>query len=253
MVSKTGVGEGGPLGRRSRSYSRRGEAVRPASPGRGHGIHLLGTLLAAAERGATVDSRGIEFEPRDLRGAIRLGTEANLVVFVVDASGSVAAKDRLKAVTGACISILQDAYRRRDRVAVISVRGKKATVLVPPTRSVDIAVSRLSQARVGGKTPLASGLEETYKLIDREVFKSSGLRSIAVVLTDGRATDGLKRVNEVAGALASRKDVGCVVIDCEAGRGRVRLNLAADVARALGAPVLSISDFKEAGAKSLSV
>lgn len=252
-MSKTGVGEGGPLGRRSRSYSRRGEAVRPASPGQGQGVHLLGTLLAAAERGATIDESGIGFEPRDLRGAIRLGTEANLVVFVVDASGSVAAKDRLKAVTGACISILQDAYRRRDRVAVISVRGKKASILVPPTRSVDLAKDRLSNARVGGKTPLASGLEETYKLIDREVFKSPGLRSIAVILTDGRTTDGLSRVNAVAGALADRKDVGCVVINCESGRGRVRLNLANDVARALGAPVLSIADFKQAGGSRISV
>lgn len=225
--------------------------MRPAPLGQGHGLHLLGTLVAAAERGAHVDENGVDFEPRDLRGAIRLGTEANLVVFVVDASGSVAAHDRLKAVSGACVSILQDAYRRRDKVAVISVRGKKPTVLVPPTRSVEIAKERIANARIGGKTPLAAGLECAYRMVEREVFKAPGLRSIAIVLTDGRATDGLRRVKKVGRAFADRSDTGSLVIDCETGRGRVRLNLAHDVAHAMNAPVVSLTEFESAATNSV--
>lgn len=71
-----------------------------------------------------------------MRGSIRRGSEANLVVFLVDASGSMAARDRLSAVTGAIMSMLTDAYQRRDKVAVITIHGSEATVVLPPTRSI---------------------------------------------------------------------------------------------------------------------
>ena len=77
--------------------------------------------------------------PDDLRRAVREGREGNLVIFVVDASGSMAARDRMSAVSGATLSLLRDAYQRRDKVAVITFRGQDARVVLPPTSSVYVA------------------------------------------------------------------------------------------------------------------
>ena len=149
-----GVGDGAP-GRRSRARNRSGAVVR-AHTTDGFGIHLFGTVLDAARRGGTPGPPRVE--PDDLRRAIREGREANLVIFVVDASGSMAARDRMSAVSGATLSLLRDAYQRRDKVAVITFRGAGAEILLPPTSSVHIASRRLARFDTGGKTPLAQGL-----------------------------------------------------------------------------------------------
>ena len=113
------------------------------------------TVLAAANRGARMGDSMIPLEPEDVHGAIRQGTESNLVVFVVDTSGSMAARDRLAAVTGAVTSLLRDAYQSRDKVAVVTFRGNNAELVLPPTKSIDTAVRRLADVRTGGRTPLA--------------------------------------------------------------------------------------------------
>ena len=89
---------------------------------------------------------------------MREGREGNLVVFVVDASGSMAARDRMAAVGGAALSLLRDAYQRRDKVAVITFRQREARLVLPPTSSAHIAGRRLARFDTGGKTPLAEGL-----------------------------------------------------------------------------------------------
>ncbi len=151
-----GVGEGAP-GRRSRARNRTGTPVSStAEPEQGHGVHVFATLLAAARRQRRPGRP--RPEPDDVRRAIREGREGNLVIFVVDASGSMAARDRMSAVTGATLSLLRDAYQRRDKVAVITFRQQDATVLLPPTSSVHIAGRRLARFDTGGKTPLAQGL-----------------------------------------------------------------------------------------------
>ena len=125
-VRVPGVGEGAP-GRRSRARNRSG-AVVGVSPddagGVDGGLHLFATLLSAA--GRPIAGRGLRPVPDDVRRAIREGREGNLVVFVVDASGSMAARDRMSAVSGAALSLLRDAYQRRDKVAVITFRGSDA-------------------------------------------------------------------------------------------------------------------------------
>src|SRR5262249_21978543 len=112
-----GVGEGAP-GRRSRARNTSGSVVAAtdgSDTGAGaHGLHLFATLLAAAERAGAGPLRP---SPEDVRRAIREGREGNLVIFVVDASGSMAARDRMAAVSGATLSLLRDAYQRRDKVA----------------------------------------------------------------------------------------------------------------------------------------
>ncbi|AFU04087.1 putative magnesium chelatase subunit [Nocardia brasiliensis ATCC 700358] len=237
-----GIGEGAP-GRRSRAESRHGRVVRPSSD-TGTGLHLLGTVFAAAPH-QHARGRGdgpLKLVAEDLRGAYREGREGNLVVFVVDASGSMAARDRLSAVTGAVVTLLRDAYQRRDKVAVITVRGQDAELVLPPTSSVDIAVRRLSGMRTGGKTPLAAGLLKAREIVQRERVRDPRRRPMLVLLTDGRATGGadpLPRARTAA-ALLAQDGVTSIVVDCE--RGMIRLGLAAELARELRGGYLRLAE-----------
>lgn len=208
----------------------------------GRGVHVPGTVLAAAERGARVDGAMVPLIGADLRGSEREGRESNLIVFLVDASGSMAARDRLEAVTGAVQSLLRDAYQRRDRVAVVTFRGDDATVELPPTRSTVAASRRLEDVSTGGRTPLASGLETARKLIEREHRRDPSRRAMLVVLSDGRATSagGREAAGLAADAFRRRGAAGSIVVDCESGR--VRLGLAKELAGHLGAPCLRIGE-----------
>lgn len=240
-IRRSGIGDEANPGRRSKALSSRGAVIRASSTGRG--IHLVATAIAAAERGASIDNGMLQLHPRDLRHSVKAGRESNLIVFVVDASGSVAGRTRLEAVTGAVESILADAYIRRDKVAVISVRGQRPELLLPPTSSIDVARRRLAQARVGGRTPLAEGLVMADELIVRQARKEPGRRAIMVVLTDGRATGayGPREAYAAAEAIAAKGLSGAVVIDCEIA-SRVRLGLAATLAEHLAAPCVRLDE-----------
>lgn len=239
-----GVGEGAP-GRRSRARNRTGTPIAStAEPGSGHGLHMFATLLATAGRqqGAGVPRP----RPEDVRRAVREGREGNLVIFVVDASGSMAARDRMSAVTGATLSLLRDAYQRRDKVAVITFRQQDARVLLPPTTSVHIASRRLSRFDTGGKTPLAQGLLAARDLVIREKARDRARRSLVVVLTDGRATGGpdpLGRTRQAAAALVA-EGAAAVVVDCETSF--VRLGLAGQLAEHLGSPAVRLEQLRAA-------
>ncbi|BBY29380.1 magnesium chelatase subunit D family protein [Mycolicibacterium sediminis] len=240
-----GVGEGAP-GRRSRARNRTGTTVAATDdPQTGHGVHLFGTLLAAAGHQS---GRGrLSVVADDVRRSVREGREGNLVVFLVDASGSMAARDRMAAVGGATLSLLRDAYQRRDKVAVITFRGDRADVVLPPTTSVHIASRRLASFDTGGKTPLAMGLLKARDVVLRERARDRARRSLVVVLTDGRATGGpdpLGRTRTAAGLL-SAENVAAVVVDCETSY--VRLNLAEDLARQLGAPAVRLAELRADG------
>ncbi|MGE2692259.1 magnesium chelatase subunit D family protein [Mycolicibacterium pulveris] len=237
-----GVGEGAP-GRRSRARNRTGKTIAAtAEQHAGHGVHVFGTVLAAAERqrGAGRPRPG----PDDVRRAIREGREGNLVIFVVDASGSMAARDRMAAVGGAALSLLRDAYQRRDKVAVITFRQQSAQVLLPPTSSVHIASRRLARFDTGGKTPLAQGLLTARDVVVREKARDRARRSLVVVLTDGRATGGpdpLGRAREAAARLVA-EGAAAVVVDCETSY--VRLGLAEQLAEQLGAPAVRLAQLR---------
>lgn len=237
-----GVGEGAP-GRRSRARNRTGTTVAATEDlHAGHGVHLFGTLLAAAGHQAGAGRMSVSAD--DVRRAIREGREGNLVIFVVDASGSMAARDRMAAVGGATLSLLRDAYQRRDKVAVITFRGQQAHVVLPPTSSVHIASRRLASFDTGGKTPLAQGLLTARDLVVRERARDRARRALVVILTDGRATGGpdpLGRTRAAAGLLAA-EGTAAVVVDCETSY--VRLGLADDLARQLGAPAVRLAHLR---------
>jgi magnesium chelatase subunit D len=235
-----GVGEGAP-GRRSRARNVSGSVVAAVdcnglSSG-AHGLHLFATLLSAAERAGAGPLRP---QPDDVRRAVREGREGNLVIFVVDASGSMAARDRLAAVSGATLSLLRDAYQRRDKVAVITFRRDEARLLLPPTSSAHIAGQRLARFDTGGKTPLAEGLLAARELVIRERVRDRARRPLVVVLTDGRATAGPDPLgrSRIAAARLVAEGTAAVVVDCETSY--VRLGLAGQLARQLGAPAVRL-------------
>lgn len=233
-----GVGEGAP-GRRSRARNRTGTPIAAtAESGAGHGLHVFGTLLATAGR-QTQPGRPRP-APDDVRRAIREGREGNLVIFVVDASGSMAARDRMSAVGGATLSLLRDAYQRRDKVAVITFRQQDARVLLPPTSSVHIASRRLARFDTGGKTPLAQGLLAARDVVVRERARDRARRPLVVLLTDGRATGGPDPLGRTraAAALLVAEGAAAVVVDCETSF--VRLGLAEQLAQQLGAPAVRL-------------
>ncbi|WP_068186511.1 magnesium chelatase subunit D family protein [Mycobacterium sp. UM_CSW] len=239
-----GVGEGAP-GRRSRARNTSGMVVSAAEVGDtgsgAHGLHLFATLLAAAERAGTGPLRP---GPQDVRRAIREGREGNLVIFVVDASGSMAARDRMAAVSGATLSLLRDAYQRRDKVAVITFRQQEARLLLPPTSSAHIAGRRLARFDTGGKTPLAEGLLAARELIIREKARDRARRPLVVVLTDGRATAGPDPLgrSRIAAARLHAEGAAAVVVDCETSY--VRLGLARQLADQLGAPAARLEQLR---------
>lgn len=237
-----GVGEGAP-GRRSRARNRTGTVVSAAADlAAGHGMHVFATLLAAAESQAGPGR--LRPAPDDVRRAVREGREGNLVVFVVDASGSMAARDRMSAVSGATLSLLRDAYQRRDKVAVITFRQQDARVLLPPTSSVYIASRRLARFDTGGRTPLAQGLLAARDMVVRERARDRARRSLVVVLTDGRATGGPDPLGRtrIAAARLVAEGAAAVVVDCETSY--VRLGLADDLARHLNAPAVLLDQLR---------
>jgi magnesium chelatase subunit D len=200
-------------------------------------VHLPATVWAAAvHQGARGRISGpLRLRPDDLREAVREGKEGNLLLFVVDASGSMGARARMEAVKGAVLSLLKDAYQRRDKVAVIAFRGAGAQTLLPATSSVEVAQARLNRLPAGGRTPLAEGLLAARDLLRLERMRDPRRRPLVLVLTDGRATAGPQPLQRAAGAavLLAATRAACLVVDCEGGP--VRLGLAHRLAGQLGA------------------
>jgi magnesium chelatase subunit D len=240
-LSVPGVGAGAP-GRRSRARNASGAVVAASDGADGHGVHLFGTVLAAAEHAGGPGR--LRPQPCDVRRAIREGREGNLVIFVVDASGSMAARDRMAAVSGATLSLLRDAYQRRDKVAVITFRERGAQLLLPPTSSAHIAGRRLARFDTGGKTPLAEGLLAAHELVVREKVRDRARRPLVVVLTDGRATGGPDPLgrSRLAAARLVAEGASAVVVDCETSY--VRLGLAEHLAGQLGAPTIRLEQLR---------
>ena len=215
------------------------------------------TVLAAATRTAATRTAGsrpsrdgpggpgrIALSATDLRRSLRHGKEGNLVVFVVDTSGSMGAARRVREVKTAVVSLLLDAYQRRDKVAVLTFGDRSAQVVLPPTSSVELAERLLTRVATGGRTPLAEGIAAATDLVRRERARDPHRRALVLLMTDGRANAGPDALARALGAAAeaSRRDGEWVVVDCEDPRAVVRLALARTMAGALGARCLELDD-----------
>jgi magnesium chelatase subunit D len=239
----TEKGKGGPLGRRSRVSGESGHPVGDREPGGNpKDVALAATVRAAAphQKVRGRERPGIEVRHHDLRQNIREGREGNLILFLVDASGSMAARKRMSAVKGAVLSLLNDAYQRRDKVALISFRGEGARILLPPTSSVSLAAPRLEELPTGGRTPLAAGIEKAAEVLKREEQRDRERRPLLVLLTDGRATAGPDP--QVAAARMSSLGATSFVVDTE--EGYVRLGMAVELAESMGARCLRLEELQ---------
>ncbi|MFJ3693509.1 putative cobaltochelatase [Streptomyces sp. NPDC090052] len=246
MLSVPGLGDGA-AGRRSRARTEHGRTTGSRRPqGALTKLHLAATVQAAAphQRARGRSGRGLVVRRDDLRQATREGREGNLVLFVVDASGSMAARQRMSAVKGAVLSLLLDAYQRRDKVGLVTFRGKDAEIALPPTSSVDAAAARLDTLPTGGRTPVAAGLLKAHEVLRVERMRDPSRRPLLVVVTDGRATGGPDPVALAARAarLHEAEGVASVVVDCETGP--VRLGLAGELAQQLGGTAVTLDELR---------
>ncbi len=237
-------------GRRSRKLGgRSGHYVTSRQPqGRVRDIAIDATLRAAAPN--VYERRLSDAEPTlirstDLREKVRESRGGNLILFAVDASGSMGARDRMIATKGAIMSLLLDAYQKRDQVGMVTFRGQEASIVLPPTGSVELAQQYLTQMKTGGRTPLAAGLAKAYELLTRARHRNRDLQPLLVLLTDGRANAGLKLDDPVADSLQQaavlcQANVPSLVVDTE--QGVLRLGLAQRLAQALGGICLRLEE-----------
>lgn len=199
------------------------------------------TIRAAAPFQKMREDNGcaLNIKQEDLRQKVREKRIGNTFLFAVDASGSMGARERMRAVKGAIFYMLQEAYQKRDRVGMIAFRRQKAELLLPITRSVDLAQKCLAELPTGGKTPLADGLAVALQTLSMLNKHDSELEPILVLVTDGRANateaDG---GDPVASALKMAERIGkakitSVVIDTESDF--IKLGLAKRVAAAMRA------------------
>ena len=243
---------------RTRSKDRRGRYISARPTTVPDDLALDATLRAAAvhQRSRRADpsrpAMAVHVEPGDWRAKVRTGRSASCVTLVVDASGSMGSRGRMTASKGAILSLLLDAYVKRDRVCLIGFRRDRAEVLVPVTSSVEVAQRGLAELPVGGRTPLAAGLVTACEVVRPLLLKDPGLRPLLVLVTDGRSNVGLDgkpnsratdEALKVADEIGADRRLSWVVIDTEDPRG-IQLSRANDIATALGGPCLRIDDLR---------
>jgi len=243
-ISVTSINANGAnmvAGRRSHAEDAvRGRVVHSVPNQHPGSLAIAATLRSAAMR----DPGNFQVTSADLHAQIRVGKTANLILFVVDASGSMAAQRRMEAVKGAVLALLTDAYQQRDEVAVISFRGEAAHLLLAPTRGVDLAEQGLRELPTGGRTPLPHALQLAFETLQRHGQHGASPTPLLVILSDGKANvamtaggDPWRETLDMATQLAA-KGTPALVLDTESGY--LRLGRAAQLAEALGAECLTL-------------
>ncbi|MDI7276841.1 MAG: VWA domain-containing protein [Anaerolineae bacterium] len=239
-------------GRRSFTYTtrRRGRYVSSRPSPEVADLAVDATLRAAAPHQLWRGRRAgdpIVLATDDFRRKVRVRRAANLVIFLLDASWSMAAAERMVATKGAILSLLLDAYQKRDRVCLVVFQKDRARIALPPTNSVELARRLLAELQVGGRTPLSHGLLVTYELALRERHKDREVQPLLVLLTDGAGNVSLtgRPPEEEALQIASlirAKGIRAVVINTE--HASLDRGLAARLASALGGPCYTLAELR---------
>ncbi len=238
-------------GRRSlvRTDTKQGRYVRACIP---TGDDLGDIALDATIRAAAVHQRGrdklgmaLAITLNDVRTKVRERRTGNTILFAVDASGSMGANQRMVAVKGAVCSLLNDAYQKRDRVGMLAFRNQTAELILPITRSVDLAHKRLANLPTGGRTPLGEGLRLARETLRLARIRDKDILPVLVLVTDGRANATRGQKKPIVEALALAEDIAqsgvkCIVIDTE--RDYIRLKLAEKLAKHMQADYFRIED-----------
>ncbi len=243
-------------GRRSRTLTDRTRGryiqARPIQ-GRPHDIAFDATLRAAAihqiDRQEERDNREVAYaiERQDLQRKIRVKKSANLILFVVDASWSMAVSERMSATKGAIMSLLTDAYQRRDRVGLIVFQKNRAMLVLPPTNSVTLAKKSLIDIPVGGKTPLSAGLSLAFDVMRQEQIRHPDVTPLMILLTDGAGNVSLTNLppQQEAHQIADQfrhHNIRNITINME--HAAFDQGLAQQLADRLGGPCYTLNELK---------
>jgi len=241
-------------GRRSRTRTdrKRGRYVqaRP-SPGKADDLAFDATLRAAApfQKQRSEQRKRVAFAIRsnDYQRKVRVKKAANLVLFVVDASWSMAVAERMAATKGAILSLLTDAYQRRDRVGLIVFQKDRATLVLTPTNSIQLAQRALADIPVGGKTPLSAGLFLAHQIVQKERIVHPDVMPLIILLTDGAGNVAMSNLppQEESHRIAeqiSEDEIRSVVINME--HAAFDQGLAQTLAEHLEAPCYTLSELK---------
>jgi magnesium chelatase subunit D len=244
-------------GRRSqtRTDRKRGRYIqaRPLRQGeRPRDIAFDATIRAAApyqrRRRETEDS-DLAYNIRlgDLQEKVRVRKTANLVLFVVDASWSMAVAERMAATKGAIMSLLTDAYQRRDRVGLVVFQKDRATLVLPPTNSVTLAKQALADIPVGGKTPLSAGLTLAYEVIHQEESAHPDVEPLMLLMTDGAGNVSMTdRPPQEEAQLAAERfrhgNIRTITVNME--HVAFDQGLAQQIADRMGGPCYALSELK---------
>uniref|UniRef100_UPI002636AE0C VWA domain-containing protein n=1 Tax=uncultured Cetobacterium sp. TaxID=527638 RepID=UPI002636AE0C len=167
------------------------------------------------------------------------------ILFTVDASGSMGANERMVAVKGAILSLLKDAYEKRDRVGMVSFRRDRAEELLPITRSIELASKNLEKLSTGGNTPLYKGLEKSYTLLKNEIKKNPKVIPVLVLITDGKINtskgESFEKLLKLCNFIKN-DGIKSIVIDSEIGR--IKLNMAKEICKNLDGKYYKLEDLK---------
>ena len=219
--------------------------------GKSRDIALLPTFRSAIpwqrSRKAPGDSMlPLDIRIQDLKISVREPSLVNAVFFLVDASGSMGAHRRMAVVKAAVISMLDDAYRRRDWVGMMVFQKNRSELVLEMTRSVELAVRKLRELKTGGRTPLAEALLEGGQYLDKWCLREPLTKPLMVVVTDGRGNVSHREKDFFYAASLLRNEIsekiGFLVIDTE--KGRIRLGLAEKLAWNLQAGYLRMDDYR---------
>lgn len=244
-------------GRRSRTKTdrKRGRYVQARPAGnKTDDIAFDATLRAAApyqkvrEQQKKETGMAYALKRSDLYRKVRVKRASNLILFVVDASWSMAVAERMQATKGAIMSLLTDAYQRRDRVGLIVFQKDRASLVLPPTNSVILAKNMLVDIPVGGKTPLSAGLLLAYETVRREKNLHPDIMPIIILLTDGAGNVTISKevspqqeAHRIA-SLIKENHIRAVTINME--HAAFDQGLASRLADALGGPCYTLAQLK---------
>ncbi|HEY4544570.1 MAG TPA: VWA domain-containing protein, partial [Tissierellaceae bacterium] len=213
------------------------------------------TLKVAAinQKNREKTDMALNIRKSDLRNKIRESKTGASIIFLVDASGSMGARKRMGAVKGAALSLLNDAYQKRDNVSIIAFRDKKAEVILQSTRSVDLAKKSLEDIKTGGLTPLALGLDKAYIYAKAEKRRKDNPRVYLVILSDGKANVALKTDDPLKDAYDISKkiksdNIKSLVLDTESGF--MNYGYAKELSKALDGDYIKLSKVSKEEIKS---
>ncbi len=240
---------------KSRTSSKTGRYVDSTIPrGKTSDLAFDATLRAAApfqvqRREEMPGQNTLLIKSHDLREKVRERKVGNLIVFILDASGSMAAEERMVATKGAVLSLLLDAYQRRDRVGMVVFRGEKAELVLPPTNSVELAQKYLNHLPTGGRTPLAHGLKLGLDTIKEYLWRDKQALPLVVLVSDGRGnvslngSDPIEEAKRIAQEIRAM-NIRSIAIDTE--QGFVTFRLVAQICTELGGTYLRLEELKSA-------